>query len=99
MKDEFLKAAQSEPDQFRRLTSKTFARYAEIMEDLFMNLEMLAIVDSGLKSQNEMLKDIILELQEVKTDPRMISKIDKAFREYNEILKKQYDEFFKSQSE
>jgi hypothetical protein len=60
MKCVFLNSAQKEPDEFRRATSKALARHAEIMGDLFMNIEMLAIVNSGLKSQNEILKDIVI---------------------------------------
>ena len=47
MRAEFVNAAESEPDEFRRIASKTFARYADVMEDLFMiykcwQLQMLA---------------------------------------------------------
>ena len=93
MKDEFLKLAQSEPDEFRRLASKTFSRYAEIMEDLFMNIEMLAITNAGLKNQNEILKDIVIQLQEVKNNKMMQSDIERAFREYDEQFKKWHDDF------
>ena len=98
MKDEFLMAAKSEPDEFRRVASKTFARYAEIMEDLFTNIEMLAITNAGLKSQNEILKDIVIQLQEVKNNRMMQSDIERAFSEYNERSKKWHADF-KNQSE
>jgi hypothetical protein len=32
MRAEFVNAAESEPDEFRRIASKTFARYADVME-------------------------------------------------------------------
>ena len=87
MKNVFLNSAQTEPDQFKRVTSKAFARHAEIMEDLFMNIEMLVIMNSGLINQNETLRDIVIQLQEVKGNQRMRLNIDNAFREYNEKVK------------
>lgn len=97
LKNTFQGAAQEEPDQFKRVTGKTFARCMEIMEDLFMNLEMLAIVNSGLRNQNEVLKDIVIQLQEVKANERMQLNIDKAFSEHSEWFKKQYDDFLRRQ--
>ena len=93
IRDEFLKAARSEPDEFRRGASKTFARYAEIMEDLFMNIEMWAIGNAGLRSQNEILKNIVMQLQEVKTNARMRLDIAKIEKDYDEQFKKQQNDF------
>lgn len=63
------------------------------MEDLFKNIERLAIMNSALKSQNENLRDIVVQLQEVKANPRMQLNIDRAFREYDDQVQKMLDDF------
>lgn len=99
MKRAFLITSQREPDEFKRATGKMFAKYADTMEYIFMNIEMLALMNLGLKNQNEVLKDIVIQLPEVKAESRIQLNIDSAFREYNEKLKKLYDEFLESQGE
>jgi hypothetical protein len=99
MRTEFLTTAKSEPDEFRRVASKTFARYAEVMEDLFMNIQMLAIANAGLRTQIETLRKIVEKLPEMKTNTMLQLEFEKTVNEYTEKFKKQYDEFLKFQHE
>ena len=69
------------------------------MEDLFTNIEMLAIGTAGLKTQNEILKNIVIQLQEVKTNEKMQLAIARMEKEYAEQFKKQQDDFYRSKNE
>ena len=86
-------AAKGETDQFKRVVAKGLSRDAAYLEDIFSNLEGFAILTSGLKSQNELLRDILVQLSEVKNNPQMLKDIENAFREYNESYRKQYESF------
>lgn len=99
MRSEFVNAAKSEEDEFRRIASKTFARYAEVMEDLFMNIQTLAIANAGLKSQIETLKDMVVQLPDVRKNKEVRMEFEKTVKEYAEKFKKQYDDFLGFQRE
>jgi hypothetical protein len=46
-------------------------------------MESLVIGNLGLKMQIDILKDIVVQLREVKGNPDMMGDIEKAFRDYN----------------
>src|SRR6476661_6675888 len=95
----FQKPSEEEPDQFKRVVSKTFRKYAIIMEDIFHKLEMFAILNFGLRDQNEMLKNIINQLAELRQNPKMQLDIQETFEKYNELYSKQMESFRRHQAD
>lgn len=89
----FRDLSEKESDPFRRLVSKTFSKYSKIMQDLFDNIEMFAILNSGLRDQNELLKNILLNLPAVKDNSRIQSDIEELFRQYKNLYEKQEESF------
>jgi hypothetical protein len=79
---EFKSLADTEPDEFKRISESTFSKYAEAIKDLYNDIEICAIVDSALKFKIDGLRDIVLELEEVKNNPGIQEKIRKLFQEY-----------------
>jgi hypothetical protein len=82
---------ETETDEFKRAVSKTLKRYAIIMEDLFNNVEMFAVLISGLKDHNELLKNIVTQLSEVKQNPQIQSDIQRAFDQFDEHYRRQLE--------
>jgi hypothetical protein len=56
---------------------------AELKRFLLVWVESLVIANFGLKKQVDILKDILVQLREVKGNPAMMKDIDDAFRDYN----------------
>jgi len=53
------------------------------MRNLSVWTESLIIVNVALKKQVDILKDIVVQLGEVKENPAMMQDIEKAFKDYN----------------
>jgi hypothetical protein len=82
----FQQLAQNETDEFKRLTEKMFVKCMDIMDDMFSNIEMWSIAQTGLKLQIVILKDILLELKEVQESPQLQGKINSLFRSYDSSI-------------
>jgi hypothetical protein len=83
MSEDFKISAQTEQDDFKRQTKLWFAEQTSIMEGIFMELEIQVIINAGLKAQIEDLKDIVLQLPDVKNNEQMQNKINQLFKQYD----------------
>ena len=79
----FAQIAKNAPTRFEQITEKALAKDAQIMENQYMWIETLLVACFGLKKQVDILKDIVVQLREVKENPSMQSDIEKAFKDYN----------------
>jgi hypothetical protein len=83
MLQEFAKHASNATNDFDRITNKSLVIDAKLIRNLTVWIEMLVIENIGLKKQIDILKDIVVQLREVKGNPEMMEDIEKAFRDYN----------------
>jgi hypothetical protein len=65
------------------LPTKRFVIDAKILRGLTKWIESLIVQNIGLKKQIDILKDIVVQLPEVKGNPAIMADIEKAFRDYN----------------
>ena len=96
---QFLKETGSESDNFRKRIVDNINEHAVILEDLFLNLEMLIIANSALKSQLGLLRDILQSIPQIKENAKIQLHIDQIFRRYDELYKQQQDSFKKSRAD
>ena len=96
---QFLKETGSESDNFRKRIVDNINEHAVILEDLFLNLEMLIISNSALKSQLGLLRDILQSIPQIKENAKIQLHIDQIFRRYDELYKQQQDSFKKSRAD
>ena len=89
----FKEPVESETDEFKRVVSKTLVKYAIIMEDIFNNIEMFAVLNSGFKDHTELLKNILAQLSEVKQNPQLQSYIQNAYDQFDERYRRQLESF------
>jgi hypothetical protein len=80
--DHFHTLAKDESDPFKRLTLKMLSKYSTILEDAYTNIETLSVAQSAIKDQLDILKDIVVELPDVKENTDIQRKIRKYFNEY-----------------
>jgi hypothetical protein len=78
----FATLGQSESDIYRRVTDKMLGQHATIMEDLFTNIETLAVAQVALKDQLDLLKDIVVQLPDVARNEHIQRDIDRMFNQY-----------------
>ena len=78
---EFKSIANSEPDQFKRSIADNFALYAELLEDLYTNVDTLWVAAAAVKSQLDVIKDVVIQLPGVADDPNKIREIKAVFEE------------------
>jgi hypothetical protein len=71
-RDEFTQEADRETENFKSLAYRTFAKSMDIMEDIFSNIETWAIAETALKAQIDIIRDIIVQLPEVKNNEKII---------------------------
>jgi hypothetical protein len=76
-------SAQSEQDDFKRNTKLWFADLSATMENIYAHIELQAIANYGLKAQIELIKDIVVQLPEVKNNPQIQQDINRLFRQYD----------------
>ena len=96
---QFLKETGSESDNFRKRIVDNINEHAVILEDLFLNLEMLIISNSALKIQLGLLRDILQSIPQIKENAKIQLHIDQIFRRYDELYKQQQDSFKKSRAD
>jgi hypothetical protein len=75
--------AKQESDEFKRYVKHNFSLCLLTMEQIYKELETLVLAQGMLKRQTEILKDIVIQLQEVKQNPMMQEDIRKYFKDYN----------------
>ena len=78
---EFRSIASSEPDQLKRSIADNFALYAELLEDLYTNVDALWVAAAAVKSQLDVIKDIVIQLPGVADNPIKIHDIKAVFEE------------------
>jgi hypothetical protein len=76
-------SAQSEQDDFKKNTKLWLARITKLIEDTYTQIELQAIMNSGLKAQIDLLKDIVVQLPDVKNNSQMQSDINRLFKQYD----------------
>jgi hypothetical protein len=67
-----------------QLSEKTFVKVFEIVNDLYKNLEAMYILNAGMKNETDMLRDIIIELPDVKNNPQTKTEINQIFLDFSE---------------
>jgi uncharacterized UPF0160 family protein len=82
-RDHFKQEADREVDEFKNKSDEAFAKCMEIMEDLFSNIETWAIAQAALKAQIDILRDIIIQLPEVKNNEKIQRDLDDLTKQYD----------------
>lgn len=86
MKSELQSQADKENDEFRVSTKQTLSKYADILEDVFANIETIVTGQSALKLQIDTLKNAIFVLPEVKNNSNLQKEIESLIRKYNSSM-------------
>ncbi|MFB5598805.1 MAG: hypothetical protein ACE5SW_01070 [Nitrososphaeraceae archaeon] len=71
-------------NEISHLSGKTFVRLFEILNDLYKNLEAMYILNAGIKNETDMLRDIIIELPDVKNNPQTQNEVNQIFLDFSE---------------
>ncbi len=80
---EFARLASTAPSNFERVIEKALSKDGNEKRYLLNWIESLVIQNFGLKNQVDILKDILVQLREVKENPLMMEDIEKAFKDYD----------------
>ena len=83
LKNEFQKYANIEKNELQQLKNKILVEYASFMNDNYTRLEESWIANFALKDQLELLKDIVIQLPDVKNNPAFLQDIEKLFKKYD----------------
>ena len=83
MEQEFARLASIASSNFEQITEKALSMNAQLMRNQWVWIETLLIANFGLKKQVDILKDILVQLREVKGNREMMQDIEKAFKDYN----------------
>lgn len=81
--NEFDRLAKNEQDESKRISHKVMGEYAYYMTDIYTRLEEIWISNFALKDQFELLKDIVIQLPDVKNNPNILQDIEKLFKKYD----------------
>lgn len=86
--DAFSELVTKEGDESKRVFHKMVVKYAEIMQDLFVNLGILARAQTAINMKVDGLTKIILEFPEVKNNPGIQKRITEVFKQYDNALER-----------
>jgi hypothetical protein len=64
---------------YKQNIDKIFVNLSRLINNLYMHIEELTIMNFGLKTQIDLLKDILLQIPLVKNNPYVQHDIDKIF--------------------
>jgi hypothetical protein len=81
-RDHFKQEADREVDDFKNKSDEAFAKCMEIMEDLFDNIETLAVAQVALKAQIDILRDIVVQLPEVRNNEKIKRDLNNLTKQY-----------------
>jgi hypothetical protein len=81
---EYTNLANGEQDLFRKNMANRISQYAEIMNDLYSNIEIRATANASFQVKLEGLRDIVYELKEVKESPEIQRNIRELFLNYKD---------------
>jgi hypothetical protein len=81
-RDHFKQEADREGDDFKNKSDGAFAKCMEIMEDLFDNIETLAVAQVALKAQIDILRDIVVQLPEVTNNEKIKQDLHNLTKQY-----------------
>jgi hypothetical protein len=82
-KEQFARLASTASSDFERLTYKDLSKDAQEKRYLLNWIESLIIQNFALKNQIDIVKDIVVQLGEVKGHPQMMKDIDDAFKNFD----------------
>lgn len=83
MLQEYPKHADMATNDFDRITNKSLVIDAKLLRNLTKWIELLLISNVGLKKQIDLLRDILVQLPQVKGHPQIMKDIEDIFRDYN----------------
>jgi hypothetical protein len=83
MLHEYPKHAKNATNHFDLLTNRGLVIDAKLLRGLSKWTEILIIQNIALKKQIDLLKDILVQLPQVKGHPQIMKDIEEAFRDYN----------------
>jgi hypothetical protein len=83
MLEEYSKNTNNATNDFDRLTNKGLVIDAKLLRNLTIWIETLIISNVGLKKQIDILKDILVQLPDVKGHPVIMKDIEEAFKDYD----------------
>jgi hypothetical protein len=84
LQNEFDRLSKTEKeDDFKRMSFDVMEDYASYMIDIYTRLEEIWISNFALKDQFELLKDIVIQLPDVKNNPQILQDIEKLFKKYD----------------
>jgi hypothetical protein len=83
IQNEFDRLAKNEQDESKQISHKVMREYAYYMTDIYTRLEEIWISNFALKDQFELLKDIVIQLPDVKNNPNILQDIEKLFKKYD----------------
>jgi preprotein translocase subunit SecF len=81
-----------EPDsyEFKRLSKNMFKIQTDTLSLIITLLQNMVIAQVGLKNQIDFVKDILVQLHEVRENPQMMSDIKERFKQYNDDFFRDY---------
>jgi hypothetical protein len=74
---------QIENEPYKQNIDKTFVNLCRLINNLYMHIEGLTIMNFGLKNQIDLLKDILLQIPMVKNNPDVQKDVEKLFSGYS----------------
>jgi hypothetical protein len=83
MYHQFESKARNAPNDFEREIYDAISKQALVTRSLTVWMESMVIGNLGMKMQHDTLKDIVIQLREVKGNPQMMEDIAAAFRDYD----------------
>jgi hypothetical protein len=79
IRDAFVNLANSEPDDFKRVTEDALAKHAEMATAILDKIQYLFISNVGFKLQIDATQQAILDLPGVVDNPTLATAIQKKF--------------------
>jgi hypothetical protein len=83
MYHQFENKARHASSDFERDICDAISKQALVTRSLTVWMESMVVGNLGMKLQHDILKDIIVQLREVRENPQMMEDIETAFRDYN----------------
>ena len=83
MYHQFENKARNASNDFERDIYDAISKQALVTRSLTVWMESMVIGNLGMKMQHDILKDIVIQLREVKGNPQMMEDIATAFKDYD----------------
>jgi acyl carrier protein phosphodiesterase len=83
MNQELQKLSESAETEYKQLAKDILKNYTLTTYSILSFLQMSVIGEAARQSQITVLKDIVVQLEEVKNNPEMLKYINEAFGKYN----------------